>query len=45
MGKLFTNRETLSIDRYFSKIGKVELLDLEAEVILVKKIKHATPQE
>ncbi len=38
--KQVTNRETVSLDKYLSEIAKVELLNLDQEVELVKKIRN-----
>ena len=37
--KQFTNRESVSLDKYFQEIGKVDLLTAEEEVSLAIKIK------
>ncbi len=37
----FTNRESRSIDRYLHEIGKFELLDVDEEIELVKKIRNS----
>ena len=34
-----TNRDTLSIDKYFQEIGKIDLLSAEKEINLAKRIK------
>jgi RNA polymerase primary sigma factor len=38
--KQVTNRETASLDKYLSEIGKVELITAEEEVALAQKIKQ-----
>ena len=45
IGKQFTNRESQSIDKYLQEIGKVELLDVEEEIDLAKKIKYGDEKE
>lgn len=45
IGKQFTNRESQSIDKYLQEIGKVELLDVEEEIDLAKKIKYGDERE
>lgn len=45
IGKQFTNRESQSIDKYLQEIGKVELLDVEEEIDLAKKIKYGDDKE
>lgn len=45
IGKQFTNRESQSIDKYLQEIGKVELLDVEEEIALAKKIKSGDEKE
>jgi RNA polymerase primary sigma factor len=45
IGKQFTNRESQSIDKYLQEIGKVELLDVEEEIDLAKKIKYCDEKE
>ncbi|MCC6864990.1 MAG: RNA polymerase sigma factor RpoD/SigA [Ignavibacteria bacterium] len=45
IGKQFTNRESQSIDKYLQEIGKVELLDVEEEIDLAKKIKYGNDKE
>ena len=45
IGKQFTNRESQSIDKYLQEIGKVELLDVEEEIDLAKKIKGGDEKE
>ena len=45
IGKQFTNRESQSIDKYLQEIGKVELLDVEEEIDLAKKIKGNDEKE
>ena len=45
IGKQFTNRESQSIDKYLQEIGKVELLDVEEEIDLAKKIKYGEDKE
>jgi RNA polymerase primary sigma factor len=45
IGKQFTNRESQSIDKYLQEIGKVELLDVEEEIELAKKIKYGNEKE
>ena len=42
--KQFTNRESRSLDQYFSEIGKVELLSAEEEVELAVKIRNGDEQ-
>ncbi len=37
--KQVTNRETASLDKYLSEIGRVELISADEEVELAKKIK------
>lgn len=37
--KSITNRESASLDKYFKKIGREELISAEEEVILAKKIR------
>jgi RNA polymerase primary sigma factor len=39
-GRQFTNRESQSIDKYLQEIGKVDLLNVDEEVELAKKIKN-----
>ena len=45
IGKQFTNRESQSIDKYLQEIGKVELLDVEEEIDLAKKIKYGDDKD
>lgn len=45
IGKNFTNRESLSIDRYLQEIAKIELLDAAEEVELAVKIRTGTEKE
>lgn len=45
IGKQFTNRESQSIDKYLQEIGKVELLDVEEEIDLARKIKYGDEKE
>jgi len=45
IGRQFTNRESQSIDKYLQEIGKVELLDVEEEIELAKKIKYGDEKE
>lgn len=45
IGKQFTNRESQSIDKYLQEIGKVELLDVEEEIDLARKIKFGSDRE
>src|SRR6266545_1326266 len=45
IGKQFTNRESQSIDKYLQEIGRVELLDVEEEIELAKKIKYGDEKE
>ncbi len=45
IGKQFTNRESQSIDKYLQEIGRVELLDVEEEIDLAKKIKYGDEKE
>lgn len=45
IGKQFTNRESQSIDKYLQEIGKVELLDVEEEIDLAKKIKYGDERD
>lgn len=45
IGKQFTNRESQSIDKYLQEIGRVELLDVEEEIDLAKKIKYGDDKE
>ncbi|HJY64369.1 MAG TPA: RNA polymerase sigma factor RpoD/SigA [Ignavibacteria bacterium] len=45
IGKQFTNRESQSIDKYLQEIGKVELLDVEEEIDLAKKIKYGDEKD
>jgi RNA polymerase primary sigma factor len=45
IGKQFTNRESQSIDKYLQEIGKVELLDVEEEVDLARKIKVSDDED
>ena len=37
--KQYTNRESQSLDKYLQEIGRVELLDPEAEIELAQNIK------
>ena len=45
IGKQFTNRESQSIDKYLQEIGKVELLDVEEEIDLARKIKYGDEKD
>jgi len=45
IGRQFTNRESQSIDKYLQEIGRVELLDVEEEIELAKKIKYGDEKE
>src|SRR2546422_677880 len=45
IGKQFTNRESQSIDKYLQEIGKVELLDVEEEIDLARRIKFGSDKE
>jgi len=38
IAKQFTNRESLSLDKYLQEIGKVDLISAEKEVELAKRI-------
>jgi RNA polymerase primary sigma factor len=40
IAKQVTNRDTASLDKYLTEIGKVELINAEQEVELAKKIKE-----
>lgn len=40
INKSITNRESLSLDKYLLEIGKVDLLNIEEEVALAKRIKN-----
>ena len=42
--KSITNRETASLDKYLSEIGKEELITAEEEVLLAQKIKAGDQQ-
>lgn len=42
--KQFTQRESQSLDKYFSEIGKVNLLTPEQEIELARKIKEGDPE-
>jgi len=44
-GKQFTNRESQSIDKYLQEIGKVELLNLDEEIELARRIKNGDEAE
>ncbi len=37
--KQVTNRETISVEKYLQEIGKVQLLNLDEEIVLIKKIR------
>ena len=39
VNKQYTNRESLSLDKYLQEIGRVELLDPEEEIDLARRIK------
>lgn len=45
IGKQFTNRESQSIDKYLQEIGRVELLDVEEEIDLARKIKYGDEKD
>lgn len=42
--KQFTKRESQSLDKYFTEIGKVNLLTPEQEIELARKIKEGDPE-
>ncbi len=42
IAKQVTNRDTASLDKYLTEIGKVELINAEQEVELAKKIKEGS---
>ena len=44
INKQITNRDTLSIEKYFFEIGKIQLLSAEKEINLVKRIKTGDRQ-
>lgn len=45
IGKQYTNRESQSLDKYLHEIRKVELLGIEEEIDLAKKIKYGEGKE
>ena len=44
ISKQVTNRETASLDKYLSEIGRVELISAEEEVKLARRIKQGDAQ-
>jgi len=44
INKQYTKRESQSLDKYFSEIGKVNLLTAEQEIELARKIKEGDPE-
>ena len=42
ISKQVTNRDTPSLDKYLTEIGKVKLITAQEEVELARKIKRAT---
>ena len=40
ISKQVTNRDTVSLDRYLREIGQVELLTVEEEIELARRIKN-----